>query len=192
MGTMAVVSQILLFFAGIFLIIVVLLQRGRGGGLAGAFGGMGGQSAFGTKAGDVFTRITIGIAIVWVALAGGSGFFLRASSEQKGSEFADNEAVSEDGAGAVSEDGEPEIPIAPQIEEPAETDTTGGGPVLPGPNEGTVPEPGESDEAATPPGEESGDTNASGDEADSLEAPGDASTDSSAPAPESTEESPSE
>ena len=43
----------------IFLIGLILIQRGRGGGLAGAFGGMGGQSAFGTKAGDVFTKITV-------------------------------------------------------------------------------------------------------------------------------------
>ena len=56
-------------FVGIFLIGLILLQRGRGGGLAGAFGGMGGQSAFGTKAGDIFTRITIGVAVFWIVLA---------------------------------------------------------------------------------------------------------------------------
>ena len=43
-------SQVVLAVLGLFLIVVILLQRGRGGGLAGAFGGMGGQSAFGTKA----------------------------------------------------------------------------------------------------------------------------------------------
>ena len=62
----------LLGFAGLFLIGLILLQRGRGGGLAGAFGGLGGQSAFGTKAGDVFTRITIGIAAAWILLCAGS------------------------------------------------------------------------------------------------------------------------
>ncbi len=56
----------LLLVVGILLIFIVLLQRGRGGGLAGALGGMGGQSAFGTKAGDLFTRITIGVAAVWI------------------------------------------------------------------------------------------------------------------------------
>lgn len=55
-------------FVGVILIGVILLQRGRGGGLAGAFGGMGGQSAFGTKAGDVFTKITIVLATVWIVL----------------------------------------------------------------------------------------------------------------------------
>ena len=52
----------------IFLMLVILVQRGRGGGLTGALGGMGGQSAFGTKAGDLFTRITIGVAVVWILL----------------------------------------------------------------------------------------------------------------------------
>ena len=57
-----------LIFVAIFLILVVLVQRGRGGGLAGALGGMGGQSAFGTKAGDTFTKITIWTAAVWILL----------------------------------------------------------------------------------------------------------------------------
>ncbi|HTM56111.1 MAG TPA: preprotein translocase subunit SecG [Pirellulales bacterium] len=58
----------LLFVTAVFLILLVLIQRGRGGGLAGAFGGLGGQSAFGTKAGDLFTRITIGVAAFWILL----------------------------------------------------------------------------------------------------------------------------
>ncbi len=60
--------MILLILTGIFLIVLILIQRGKGGGLAGAFGGMGGQSAFGTKAGDLFTRITIGAAAFWIIL----------------------------------------------------------------------------------------------------------------------------
>lgn len=59
---------ILLLVTAIFLIVLVLIQRGKGGGLAGAFGGMGGQSAFGTKAGDLFTKITIGVASFWIIL----------------------------------------------------------------------------------------------------------------------------
>ncbi|HEX5103545.1 MAG TPA: preprotein translocase subunit SecG [Pirellulaceae bacterium] len=53
----------------VLLILVILVQRGRGGGLTGALGGMGGASAFGTKAGDLFTKITIVLALVWVLLA---------------------------------------------------------------------------------------------------------------------------
>src|SRR5262249_23109281 len=51
------------------LICLILIQRGKGGGLAGAFGGMGGSSAFGTKAGDVFTKVTIYVALFWGLLA---------------------------------------------------------------------------------------------------------------------------
>ncbi len=52
----------------LILMLVVLIQRGKGGGLAGAFGGAGGSSAFGSRTGDAFTRITITIAALWVLL----------------------------------------------------------------------------------------------------------------------------
>ena len=58
----------LLAATSLFLILLVLVQRGRGGGLTGALGGAGGQSAFGSKAGDVFTKITIGVACGWLIL----------------------------------------------------------------------------------------------------------------------------
>lgn len=67
----------LLAFVSLLLIFIVLLQRGRGGGLAGALGGAGGQSAFGTKAGDVFTRITIVLAVIWVLLGAMNVVLLR-------------------------------------------------------------------------------------------------------------------
>jgi preprotein translocase subunit SecG len=62
------VLGILLFVVSLFLILLILVQRGRGGGLTGALGGMGGQSAFGSKAGDLFTRVTIVVASVWIVL----------------------------------------------------------------------------------------------------------------------------
>ena len=52
----------------VIMIVIVMLQRGKGGGLAGALGGAGGQSAFGTKAGDLFTKITVGVSIVWILI----------------------------------------------------------------------------------------------------------------------------
>ncbi len=59
---------LMLVLTALFLILLVLIQRGRGGGLTGALGGAGGQSAFGTKAGDVFTRITVVVAAFWIGL----------------------------------------------------------------------------------------------------------------------------
>lgn len=64
-------AMFLLLLVGALLIFIILLQRGRGGGLAGALGGMGGQSAFGTKAGDMFTRITVVLALIWIVLCAG-------------------------------------------------------------------------------------------------------------------------
>ena len=55
----------IMFLLSIFLILLVLVQRGKGGGLTGALGGPGGQSAFGSKAGDTFTLITAVSAIIW-------------------------------------------------------------------------------------------------------------------------------
>lgn len=72
----------LLCVTALFLILLVLVQRGRGGGLAGAFGGMGGQSAFGTKAGDLFTRVTIGVAAFWIILCAASVKLLGTSTNR--------------------------------------------------------------------------------------------------------------
>lgn len=66
-----------IFITSLFLVMLVLVQRGRGGGLTGALGGAGGQSAFGTKAGDLFTRITVGVAALWIFLCAAAVFFLR-------------------------------------------------------------------------------------------------------------------
>jgi preprotein translocase subunit SecG len=53
----------------VLLILSVLLQKGRGGGLGSAFGGGGGSSAFGTRTGDVFTWVTIILTGLFLALA---------------------------------------------------------------------------------------------------------------------------
>jgi preprotein translocase subunit SecG len=60
------VMNVVLIVSSLFLILLVLIQRGKGGGLSGAFGGAGGSSAFGSRAGDTFTRITIYAASFWV------------------------------------------------------------------------------------------------------------------------------
>ena len=79
------VFGILMFVVAVFLILLVLVQRGRGGGLTGALGGMGGQSAFGTKAGDMFTRVTMATAGVWIILCMLAIWFLASQDEWGGS-----------------------------------------------------------------------------------------------------------
>ena len=90
---------LLMCVTSLFLICLVLLQRGRGGGLSGAFGGAGGQSAFGTKAADVFTKFTIGTAAVWIALCIGWIFV----SSNNSSSFSNFDAVPDTTAVGTSE-----------------------------------------------------------------------------------------
>jgi preprotein translocase subunit SecG len=73
-----------LLLTAFFMIVLVLIQRGKGGGLAGAFGGLGGQSAFGTKAGDLFTRVTIGVALFWIILCMATVSILGTTREKVG------------------------------------------------------------------------------------------------------------
>ena len=51
---------------GLLLMLIILIQRGKGGGLAGAFGGAGGSSPFGSRAADAFVKVTLYMAAVWV------------------------------------------------------------------------------------------------------------------------------
>ena len=68
MGWLAGPLNIILILVGLFLILLILIQRGKGGGLIGALGGTGGSSPFGSRAGDQFTRLTIYVAALWLFL----------------------------------------------------------------------------------------------------------------------------
>ena len=101
-------AEFLLFVLGVFLILLVLIQRGKGGGLAGAFGGMGGQSAFGTKAGDLFTRITIGVAAVWIILCVFSVKWFSATGDKIKTTTATATEEDEEGTGGTPAESTPQ------------------------------------------------------------------------------------
>ncbi len=65
---LATLLNFVLLPLGVFLILLILIQRGKGGGLIGALGGAGGSSPFGSRAGDQFTRLTIYVAVAWLLL----------------------------------------------------------------------------------------------------------------------------
>ena len=69
MSLLKTVFVVLFILACALLICVVLVQKGRGGGLSSAFGGALGASPFGTKTGDVFTWITVVLAGVFLGAA---------------------------------------------------------------------------------------------------------------------------
>ncbi|HEV7301449.1 MAG TPA: preprotein translocase subunit SecG [Tepidisphaeraceae bacterium] len=63
------ITMIAFVLISLFMILLVLVQKGRGGGLAAAFGGMGGNTAFGSKTGDVLTWTTAVVFGIFVVLA---------------------------------------------------------------------------------------------------------------------------
>jgi preprotein translocase subunit SecG len=65
-STWSFILNVAVILLSILLMFIVLIQRGKGGGLAGAFGGAGGSSPFGSRAGDAFTKITLYLAAFWV------------------------------------------------------------------------------------------------------------------------------
>lgn len=63
------ILSITIIIVCVLLVGLILLQKNRGAGLSGAFGGVGGHSAFGTKTGDMLTWVTVGLAAVFLVLA---------------------------------------------------------------------------------------------------------------------------
>ena len=63
MHTFLIVMHVI---ASVFLIVVILLQAGRGGGLADNFGGSQMQNLFGTKSATVLTRLTTACAVIFM------------------------------------------------------------------------------------------------------------------------------
>ncbi len=61
------ISWVLFFLSSVLLTIVILLQEGKGGGLAEAFGGVGAET-FGVKSGGI-NRVTMTLALVFCASA---------------------------------------------------------------------------------------------------------------------------
>jgi preprotein translocase subunit SecG len=75
---------VLLFVMCLFMILMILIQKGRGGGLSSAFsGGGGGNTAFGSKTGDVLTWATSIAFGIFMLLAIGLNLVANAREHQK-------------------------------------------------------------------------------------------------------------
>ena len=77
---MVVLFEVLLILVSGLLVLLVLLHKGKGGGLSDMFGG-GISSSFGgsSAAERNLDRITIGLALVWSALIVGLGLLLKST-----------------------------------------------------------------------------------------------------------------
>ena len=140
----------------VFLILVVLLQTGKGADLAGAFGGGGSQTAFGSRgAATVLSRMTTIAAVLFMV----TSFSLAIYSARGSASVLDETGVPSAGAPAPAgadtatppptEEATPEslsdTPLSPEggeseIPAPAEPGTSGS------PEEGSTP-----DESTSPP-----------------------------------------
>lgn len=72
MTTGFVILTILFTIVSSVMILIILVQRPQGGGLAGAFGGASGggtDTVFGGRVGDALTAMTVGAFVVYLAMA---------------------------------------------------------------------------------------------------------------------------
>jgi protein translocase SecG subunit len=93
---------VLFIILALFLILLVLIQKGRGGGLSSAFSGGGGNTAFGSKTGDVLTWTTAAVFGVFMLLA----VFLNLIANAKQTRLNATSAVVSAPAGPAAPDSE--------------------------------------------------------------------------------------
>ena len=97
-----------------FLIIVVLLQSGQSGDIAAAFGGMGSQTAFGTRtAATVLTKATTWAAIIFMLTSITLSVFAARRSHRLGSVLEGSRS------GATKSAPAPSKPLPPAQQAPA-------------------------------------------------------------------------
>ena len=76
-----IVFEVLLVISSLLLILMVLLHKGRGGGLSDMFGGGVSSGVGGSSVAERnLDRITIGIGLVWFACVIGLGLLLKTAN----------------------------------------------------------------------------------------------------------------
>ena len=127
----------------LLLMLVILIQKPKGGGLSGAFGGAGGsaQAAFGAKTGDVLTWITVGFFIVFLLLAMGLTWAISAETATGRPALDPDGALPETTESVPSEDPSPLVPLPDNAPDP---DPDAAAPAPPAPTPDPEPRPRES------------------------------------------------
>jgi preprotein translocase subunit SecG len=139
----------------LILIVVVLLQRGKGAEVGAVFGGGGSSTVFGSRgAGNFLTRLTSGAAIIFMVTSLVLAYF--ANEDARSTLFEGDEPVAEESS-PFEETGAPAAPEEPAPGSPFEEAPAPPGEATGGFEEVTPPaEPGAPADAGTPaPGEPS-------------------------------------
>ncbi len=111
--------SIVYIFVCLFLILVVLLQSGKGGGLGSAFGGGASQQIFGgAGAGNLLTRLTAGFAFAFMALSVWLAF-LSSSGEQALDRAVREQAAAQEAAAEIEVEEAEEAALEAEAEEAA-------------------------------------------------------------------------
>lgn len=135
LGSWLVGIMVFLFCAvSLFMILVVLIQKPRGGGLSGAFGGAGGssQAVFGSKTGDVLTLFTVICFGAFLALAMGLTWAIKPERPAGIEEFTPPPVQEREGGEAAPSSSSPEEIEVPMTSSPV-TEPTVIEPSEPGP-----------------------------------------------------------
>ena len=103
-------------FVSLSLMIAILMQSSKGGGLAGAFGGAGTSAVFGGRgAASFLQKLTTGLVAAFMVIAVMIGF---ASNPEKGTTSLIQEAAKEQTSGQGSTLPSPSAPALPEDQNP--------------------------------------------------------------------------
>jgi len=116
-------AEVLFVLMSVVLILVILIQKGRGGGLSGAFGGGMASGLLGSKTGDFLTWATIVIVAVFLTLAVVLAKFDRPRISEYGAEPTTTEQPAP--AGQPVGTGTPATPQPAPAETPAQPGPVG-------------------------------------------------------------------
>ena len=122
-GILMKLVAVLFVMVSVVLILVILIQKGRGGGLSGAFGGGMASGLLGSKTGDFLTWVTIGLVAVFLGLAVLLAKFFRPSVSEYGTE-APAATSSQPAEATTAQPGPAPEPAAaqPPVTQPATTE----------------------------------------------------------------------
>jgi preprotein translocase subunit SecG len=114
MVTFLVIVFILTCF---LMIVVILLQAGKGRGLAGTFGGIGSSAVFGGRGAATFlSKTTTILAVLYMSLCLVIGYFYKQRNQEERESLIQRQATEQSTLPAT------DVPVAP-IEQPAAGDS---------------------------------------------------------------------